>query len=167
MSGEEKRAGTIAFGWWAEYLEPRDTNPAARGLAARLRRASPIETLCEPAVHDLARKLHVSGGAGETEKLVRLACLLAEVRERDAAPLAYRLGGKEPVFSHGRFESLIRAEGENLTNLMRRAIVMAGRRCNVGALARDIWNWNDGTRTNWCFGYFHADVPQDDVKETA
>lgn len=167
MSSEEKGAGTIAFGWWAEYIEPRDTNSGARGLAARLRRAGPIEVLCEPAVHQLAQALHVSGGEKETGKLVRLVRLLAEVRARDAAPLAHRLGGKEPVLSHGRFESLMRAEGENLTDLMRRAIVMADRRCNIGSLARDIWNWNDRTRTNWCFGYFHADAPQDDVKETA
>ncbi|BCI67686.1 type I-E CRISPR-associated protein Cse2/CasB [Acetobacter aceti] len=167
MSGEEKEPGTAAFGWWAEYLEPRDTYPAARALAARLRRAGPIEALCEPAVHKLAQALHVTGGPAETEKLVRLACLLAEVRERDAVPLAHRLGGKEPVLSHARFEKLMRAEGENLTDLMRRAIVMADRRCNVGALARDLWYWNDRTRTNWCFGYFHADAPQNDSKQTA
>lgn len=167
MSGEDKGPGTAAFGWWAEYLEPRDSNSAARGLAARLRRAGPIEALCEPAVHKLAQALHVSGGEAETEKLVRLACLLAEVRERDAAPLAYRLGGKEPVLSHGRFENLMRAEGQNLTDLLRRAIVMADRRCNVGALARDLWHWSDRTRTRWCFAYFHADAPQDDSKETA
>lgn len=167
MSREEKGVGSIAFGWWAEYLEPRDTNPSARALSARLRRAGPIEILCEPAVHQLAQALHVSGGGREAEKLVRLACLLAEVRERDAASLAHRLGGKEPVLSRGRFEKLIRAEGENLTDLLRRAIMMAGRRCNVGALARDLWYWNDKTRTDWCFGYFHADVPRDDVKETA
>jgi CRISPR system Cascade subunit CasB len=167
MSAEHKGPGTAAFGWWAEYIEPRDSIPAARGLAARLRRAGPIEALCEPAVHKLAQALHVSGSEAEAEKLVRLACLLAEVRESDAAPLAYRLGGKEPVLSHARFENLMRAEGETLTDLMRRAIGMAGRRCNVGALARDLWYWNDRTRTRWCFDYFHADAPQDDSKETA
>ncbi|AHJ63206.1 Hypothetical protein GbCGDNIH3_1379 [Granulibacter bethesdensis] len=166
MSREEKGPGTIAFEWWAEYLEPRDPNTAARALSARLRRADPIKALCEPAVHQLAQALCVSGGERETEKLVRLACLLAEVREDDAAPLAHRLGGKEPVLSRGRFEKLIRAEGENLTDLMRRAIVMADRRCNVGALARDLWYWNDKTRTDWCFGYFHADAPKSDLKET-
>lgn len=164
MSGEAKGPGAAAFGWWAEYIEPRDSNPAARGLSARLRRAGPVEALCEPAVHKLAQALHVSDM--EADRLVRLACLLAEVRTNDAAPLAYRLGGKEPVLSHGRFENLIRAERENLTNLMRRAIVMADRRCNVAALARDLWHWNDRTRTRWCFSYFHADAPQVDSKET-
>ena len=167
MSGEEKGPGTAAFGWWAEYLESRDANPAARGLAARLRRAGPIEALCEPAVHKLEQALRVTGGEAETAKLVRLACLLAEIRERDAVPLAHRLGGKEPVLSHGRFENLMRADGQNLTDLMRRAIVMADRRCNVASLARDLWYWNDKTRTKWCFEYFHADAPQDDLKETA
>ncbi|MCQ9156513.1 type I-E CRISPR-associated protein Cse2/CasB [Acidomonas methanolica] len=166
MSGEKKEPGVAAFGWWAEYLEQRDTNPAARGLAARLRRAGPIEALCEPAVHKLAQALHVEGGEMETAKLIRLACLLAEVRERDAVPLAHRLGGSEPVLSRARFENLMRAEGANLTDLMRRAIVMADRRCNVGALARDLWHWNDRTRTHWCFAYFHADAPQNEPEET-
>lgn len=167
MSGEDKGPGAAAFGWWAEYIEPRDTNPVARGLAARLRRAGPVEALCEPAVHKLAQALHVTGGTVETEKLVRLACLLAEVREHDAVPLAHRLGGKEPLLSRGRFEKLMRAEGENLTDLLRRAIVMADRRCNVGSLASNLWYWNDRTRTRWCFEYFRADAPQDDLKETA
>lgn len=169
MSGEDKmEAGAIAFGWWGRNIVARD-NPTARGLAARLRRAAPLTALCEPAVHDLARDLDF--GPERAETLIRLACLLAELRESDPAPLARRLArrtdGIESVLSGSRFEKLMRAEGEELTALLRRAIIMADRRCNVASLACDLIYWNPSTRTRWCFHYFGADAPLDDAKETA
>lgn len=162
MSEEEKkdRPGVVAMGWWSRNIAPRD-NAAARGLSARLRRAAgPIAVLCEPAVHELARGLRF--GPEKAGKLVQLACLLAELRDHDGTPLARRLGGTDPILSRSRFEKLIRAEDEELTALMRRAILMADRRCDVISLAGDLLYWNDVTRNRWCFHYFGADAPRDD-----
>lgn len=162
MSEEEKGPGGIALGWWAQNIGARD-RPAAKALSARLRRAAPVAVLCEPAVHELARKLGI--GAGQAYRLVQLVSLLAELRENDGAPLARRLGGTDPVLSPLRFERLMRAEGDALTAQLRRAIGMADRRCNISVLANDILHWGDGTRARWCFQYFGADAPDAISKE--
>jgi CRISPR system Cascade subunit CasB len=78
---------------------------------------------------------------GRADQLVRLSTLLAEIRENSAETLARRVGGAEPVLSSLRFQRLLRAEGEELTDHLRRAIIMADRRCNVAALAADLLNW--------------------------
>lgn len=163
MSDEDKRErpGAIALGWWSRNIALRE-QAAARGLSARLRRAAgPLAVLCEPAVHDLARDLRL--GPDQAESLVRLARLLAEVREHKSGTLA-RLLGSEAAMSHSRFEALIRAEGEELTARLRRAIRMAKYRCNVASLAEDLIHWNDKTRNRWCFHYFGADAPREDTQ---
>ncbi|MFN4287772.1 MAG: type I-E CRISPR-associated protein Cse2/CasB [Brevundimonas sp.] len=165
MSGTTKsaRPGAVAMGWWSQNIAPRE-NAAARGLSARLRRAAgPLAVLCEPQVHTLANDLGL--GPGQAEKLVRLVCLLAEVREHNGKTLAQQLGGAEPVLSRSRFERLIRAEGDELTGLLRRAIIMAECRCNVASLAEDIIYWNDKTRNKWCFHYFGADAPRKEAPD--
>lgn len=162
MSDDPKSPGAIALGWWSANLGARE-NASARALAARLRRAAPMAALCEPAVQELATSLHM--GPARAAELVRLVCLLAEVREHDSATLARRLGGGEPVLSHLRFQRLMRAEGDELTGLMRRAIAMADHRCNVAALANDLLWW-EAARPRWCFHYFGADAPKDDAKES-
>lgn len=162
MKDAAKTPGGIALGWWGVHIGDRES-AAARGLAARLRRAAPMAVLCEPAVQDLARSLGM--GPARAQDIVRLAGLLAEVREHDGAPLARRLGGAEPVLSGLRFQRLMRAEGDELVALLRRAIAMAERRCNVAALASDLLHWQVA-RPRWCFHYFGADAPQDDLKES-
>ncbi|KQB12025.1 type I-E CRISPR-associated protein Cse2/CasB [Rhodobacter capsulatus] len=161
MSDEPKGPGAVALGWWSKHIAPRET-PAAKALSARLRRAAPLAVLCEPAVQDLARGLNI--GPGQAERLVQLAVLLAEVRETGPERLARRLGGPEPVLSALRFQRLIRAEGDELTDLLRRAISMAERKCNVAALAADILHW-EAARPRWCFDYFGADAPAKDLEE--
>lgn len=156
MSGEQKNTGAIAYGWWAQNIEPRGTS-AAKALSARLRRAAPVAVLCEPAVMELARALAL--GPASAERLVELAVLLAEVRENSPERLARRLGGAEPALSQLRFQRLIRAEGGELTDLLRRAIIMADRKCNVAALAADLLYWKSA-RARWCFDYFAADMPE-------
>lgn len=163
MSDEKKGPGGIALGWWSREIAPRDI-PAARGLSARLRRAAPFAALCEPAVIRLhaALGLHPS----QADRLVRLATLLAEIRENSAETLARRLGGAEPVLSSLRFQRLLRAEEDELTDHLRRAIIMAERRCNVAVLAADLLNW-EAARPRWCFHYFGAEAPaKDSNKET-
>lgn len=162
MSEDSKSPGAIALGWWSATLGTRES-AAARALAARLRRAAPMAALCEPAVQELAGLLNM--GPARVADLVRLACLLAEVREHDGAKLARRLGGADPVLSRLRFQRLMRAEGDELTALIRRSIRMADRRCNVAALANDLLHW-EAARPRWCFQYFGADAPRDDEKES-
>lgn len=162
MSVQTKSVGQIALGWWSTNISKRETGHA-RGLSARLRRAGPIEALSETAVHELGQNLSV--GPAQADKLVRLVCLLSEVREHDSTPLARRLGGSEPMLSSLRFQRLMRAEELELVSLMRRAIMMSDRRCNIAALASDLWNWDDAARTRWCFHYFGADAPAVDLRE--
>lgn len=161
MSEDKKWPGAIAFGWWSSEIKPRDI-PAARGLSARLRRAAPLAALCEPAVIQLSKVLDL--GPARADQLVRLATLLAEIRENVADPLAKRLGGAEPVLSSLRFQRLLRAEGEELTSHLRRAILMVDRRCNVATLAADLLQW-EAARPRWCFHYFGADAPAKDFEE--
>lgn len=163
MSGmeESQRPGAIAMGWWSAHIAPRE-NAAARGLAARLRRAAgPVAVLCEPAVHELARSLNFR--QERAEKLVQLVSLLAELREHDGKRLPQLLGGAKPVMSNARLEKLMRARGEELTSLMRRAILMSERRCNIASFAEDLIYWNDKTRNRWFFDYFGVDAPINDL----
>ena len=158
---EGKGRGDTAAAWWRRALADRDSG-AARGLTARLRRATPLETLVEPAVHELARLLGL--GAAQAGVLVRMVQVLAEIRENDPAPLARRLGGADPEMSNLRFQRLLRAKGEDAAAAMRRAVIMADRRCNVARLARDILAWDhpdrgDRIRAEWCFDYFGAPPP--------
>lgn len=161
MTEAKKGPGAIALGWWSREIAPRDV-PAARGLAARLRRAAPLAVLCEPAVIQLATALDLR--PAQAEHLVRLATLLAEIRETCAETLAERLGGAPPLLSSLRFQRLMRAEGDELTDHLRRAIQMADRRCNVAALAADLLHW-PAARPRWCFHYFGAEAPVQDSEE--
>lgn len=147
--------GANILGWWARELGDRQS-AAARGLAARLRRAGPVDALAERAVHELAQALALRDGA----RLAFLARLLAEVREHDARPLARRLGGAEPVMSELRFQRLMRAEGDELPEALRRAITLADRRCNVARLGGDLLHWGEDVRRRWCFDYYGVDAPQ-------
>lgn len=160
MSQTQGRADVVRD-WWRESLADRNSG-AARGLAARLRRATPLEALSEPDVQALARRIGL--GPGQAGTLVRLVQVLAEVREDDRDSLARRLGGDPPVMSHLRFQRLLRAEGEEVATALRRAIVMVDRRCNVERLAADLLAWDhpergEAARRRWIFDYFAAPQP--------
>lgn len=144
--------------WWSRELANRD-NGQARALAARLRRAGDIEALAERAVLDLGQELGLRDGA----RLSRLVRLLAEIRETAPDPLPRRLGGAEPVLSTARLQRLLRAEGDELVDTLRRALVMADRRANVAAFGADVLFWGDAVKTRWCFQYFGADAPRVEV----
>lgn len=166
-AGKQPSRGERAAAWWRERLANRDSG-AARGLSARLRRADALAALAEPAVQALAREQGL--GPAQAGVVVRLAQVLAELRENDAHSLARRLGGPEPVMSHLRFQRLMRAEGEEFTTALRRAIVMADRRCNVARLAADllVWDhpeWGEAARRRWIFDYFAA--PEPGAQETS
>lgn len=160
---ERRDAGGIIREWWAANIGNRDSG-AARALAARLRRRSAIEILCEPAVHHLARLLNLH----DSDRLLRIVRVLAEFRAEDRSPLARRLGGADPVISPARFQRLMRADGEALTLALIRAAHMLGpaetRSCDIARLGRDLllWDhprWGDETRARWSFEYFDGAVP--------
>lgn len=153
--------GEAAASWWRSAVGDRNSG-AARGLAARLRRAEGVEVLAEPAVQDLARRLGM--GPSDAARLVRLVRVLAELREDGPETLAHRLGGVEPVLSPLRFQRVLRASGPEFELQLRRALVMADRRCNAARLAADllVWDhpeWGDPVRARWCFDYFGAPPP--------
>ncbi|MCB1387904.1 MAG: type I-E CRISPR-associated protein Cse2/CasB [Rhodobacteraceae bacterium] len=154
-------AGATILGWWARELGNRESGPA-RALAARLRRAGPVDALAESAVQELGRALALRDGA----RLSRLVRILAEVREHDGATLPRRLGGAEPAMSTLRFQRLIRADEAELTDTLRRAIILADRRCNVAALGADLLHWGEATKTNWCFHYYGGEPPRPEPTET-
>lgn len=154
--------GEICADWWRGALADRDSG-AARGLAARLRRADALGVLAEPAVQALARRLGM--GPGDAPRLVGLVQVLADVRADDRASLAQRLAG---VLSPLRFQRLMRAEGAEFTAQLRRAIVMADRRCDVARLAGDLLAWDhpdrgEAARARWCFQYFGASLDEGPV----
>ncbi|MFZ1511829.1 MAG: type I-E CRISPR-associated protein Cse2/CasB [Tabrizicola sp.] len=152
-----KQRGAVAFSWWKQNISRRD-EAGHRGLSARLRRADPIKILCEREVQDLGRDLGM--GPMQGYDLAGLATLLAELRGNREETLAQLLGGSKPILSGSRFERLVRAEGEELTTGMRRAIHMLNpnsRACNVAKFAADLLNWK-AARGRWCFEYFEPDV---------
>lgn len=161
MSSDEQGPGAIILGWWRQNIGMRDS-AAARALAARLRRGSAIEVLCEPAVQTLARNLDLNN-VGQVERLLRLVRVLAEFRDNSLETLANRLGGPEPILSNFRFQFLLRTEGDELTTALIRAARMLGpaesRRCNIARLGEDLLFWSDATRMRWSFDYFHAPAP--------
>lgn len=151
--------GDLCADWWRVSLANRDSG-AARGLAARLRRADALGVLVEPAVQVLARRLGL--GPADAPRLIRLVQVLADLRADDRLTLAQRLAG---VLSPLRFQRLIRVEDEEFTTQLRRAIVMADRRCHVARLAGDLLAWDypkagDKARACWCFDYFGGSLDE-------
>jgi CRISPR system Cascade subunit CasB len=161
MSGENTRGADI-LRWWSVNLADRQSG-RARALSARLRRARGVDALTEREVHDLARTLGITDGA----KLALLVSLLAQVKDHVPQSLARRLGGDPPTLSTLRFQRLMRAEGDELPEALRRAITMAEGRCNVASLGLDILHWDEGVRARWCFHYFGAEAPSQTNGEPA
>jgi len=164
--GKSPSKGQTILGWWLPHIGERSGSPA-KALSARLRRATAIEALAEPAVHALAKALDLKRTAHDTQALVRLALVLAWVREHEPGAqqrLAQKLGKKKgqddkPLMSHLRFQRLMRAEGHEIVTALRRALPLTQYRCNVAALGEDLLYWNDQTRTRWSFDYFGAEPP--------
>jgi len=142
--------------WWRAHIGARDSS-AARALAARLNRGEGVDVLAERAVYDLAASLHL---VSDPARLVPLVQILAAVREDRGGPLPRRMGqGDTPALSPLRFQRLLRAEGAELATLIRRALPIVDRACDVGALGADILHWTDATRARWAFSYFGAAPP--------
>jgi len=152
--------------WWRACLRPTDDTSAAKALRARLGRADKIlDALAESEVHCLAAAAPYL--RQRPDILADIACTLALVEEHQPRRLARVLGaGDKPAMSKARFEKLMRASHEELRTGLRRALALAGHRCNVEALARDIARWDeDNTRQGWWFDYFHAPAPKEEAED--
>lgn len=143
----------IIRNWWHQRIGQRESS-AARARAARLNRGDAIDCLAERAVYDLGTTL---GLLRQPETLLPLVQVLAAVRQDAGGPLPRRLG--EPL-SPLRFERLIRAEGEELAALIRRALPMVDRSCDVGRLGADLLHWTDATRARWAIEYHGGRLPE-------
>lgn len=157
--------GAVCFGWWKELTE--ESSGRMRAEAAQLRRASTlVEVLTHPATHRLHRRLLNRGInlQAQPHRLALIVMVLAQVRHSGTA-LARALGqGEPPVLSHLRFDRLIRIgatrmdenEALELAQQLRRALAQVRHEADAGALARDLYWWNDATRARWCFDYYGA-----------
>lgn len=144
--------------WWRQRIGARESS-AARALAARLNRGDAIDCLAESAVYDLGKAL---GLLRQPEKLLPLVRVLAAVREDRSGPLARRLG---EALSPLRFERLIRAEGEELAEMIRRCLPMVDRACEVGRLGADLLAWDDTIRVRWAIDYHGGRQPESATAE--
>lgn len=167
MSDEKKRslAQEILL-WWKEYIEA-DTGPA-RALAAKLRRAGTVETLCHREVIALYEQVGKAEAwlaqqlRQDPAPLGALARVLAHVRQHDPKhSLAWRLGGEEPAMSPARFQRLMTTGGNSsdLATALIRALPMAKYPFAVGRLGSDLLRWNEKARADWYFDYFHTTPP--------
>lgn len=142
----------IIRSWWRQRIGEREYS-GARALAARLNRGDAIDCLAGRAVYDLGKDL---GLLQKPEMLVPLVRVLSAVRKDEGGSLARRLGES---LSPLRFERLIRAEGEELAELIRRALPMVDRACDVGRLGADLLAWDDAIRVRWAIDYHGGRQP--------
>ncbi|WP_163850545.1 type I-E CRISPR-associated protein Cse2/CasB [Pseudooceanicola aestuarii] len=157
----EKRRGQIILAWWSTELGDRKTG-VQKALSARLRRGDDVTVLCQPAVHDLSRKLGLKDGV----RLARLARLLAHVREHGPTRLPRLLGRGDPkAMTALRFERLVHSAGADLEAAIRRALPLVGHRANVAHLGDAVLFWSDKTRTHWCFDYYGGETPLTDTSK--
>lgn len=159
-------ARTLAA-WWRKTLRPAEDNSAARALRARLRRSdNALDALAQPQVHDLVAELPWL--RHRPLALVRTVQVLAQVERNEPRSLARVLGaGDPPAMSQARFERLIRSDAADLSRALRRAVALTDGAANVGALGRDVVNWDgdhgDDIRRDWYFDYFNAARPVRDA----
>ena len=155
--------------WWAD-LDDR------RGERAHLRRCrSAEETLAQEGTGRLRRALAKNGFFPSRERIGPVAGLLAHVKadQPEAPSLGRRMAepvaeGGRPVVSELRFRRLLRlTEQEDLYPQMVRVLRQLGGRVSIGALARDVYYWNERTRYDWARDYYAQTFRQDGVEQAA
>jgi len=147
---------SICQGWWAREISA-DTGPA-RKTRAELRRAdTALKALGVPAVHRLNAALAAGGFElrHDPERLALIAVALAHIKEPGPNVARVFGAGDTPALSPIRFNALIRVTTPGaLWRPLTRALAVIGGRASPGALAADLFYWNEQTRTRWCFDYY-------------
>jgi CRISPR type I-E-associated protein CasB/Cse2 len=185
--------------WWRElYHDPEKGHRGDAGGRARLRRAGTIlEVMCEEAFNDLVTTMQEKAGeAGLAlddaqsdfwRRAALAAAVLAERKLTDSdrnRPFAGALGhvmeGETRPMSELRFNALMKAmthgEPDEKLRALRRAMALLGDAgFNIGNFVRDLLHFDDRTRIDWVFAYFHTPrhgdaepgATRQDQKETA
>ena len=169
---QSKSPGTVCAGWWRQTFA--DDDGAARMVRARLRRcATAAEALTIEAVHDLNGQLREAGYRPGADRLALVSIMLAHVTDSGNRRLAEVFGQRQSkdsprMLSELRFQTLIHTRDRTeLIAPLRRALVIArGTPVNIAALADDLYRWNEGTRTDWCFQYYGASDAAPAQRET-
>lgn len=159
---ESKSPGAVCAAWWHQTFGNDDG--AARMTRARLRRcATALEALSVEAVHDLNARLRDAGHYPTADRLALLATVLAHVSEHGSLRLATAFGRREHkdaprVLSALRFQGLVGTTDpmELITPLRRAMAIVRASPIDIAALAADLYRWDQGVRTAWCFQYFGA-----------
>lgn len=152
-----------------------------RGARARLKRCESVfDALLEPETHKLIAGVHENGYVSE-KNLAVLALTLARVKPSEklarfpnfATVLGHTqedkipTGDARPRLSSMRFSALLRAgaDKDRFAQALRRALAILGDKpFNVRRFVRDILFFNDQTRQQWTFEYYHtrrADTTED------
>ena len=152
-----------------------------RGARARLKRCESVfDALLEPETHKLIAGVHENGYVSE-KNLAVLALTLARVKPAEklarfpnfATVLGHTqedkipTGDARPRLSSMRFSALLRAgaDKDRFAQALRRALAILGDKpFNVRRFVRDILFFNDQTRQQWTFEYYHtrrADTTED------
>jgi len=151
-----ENVNSICQGWWAREISAE--TGSARKTRAELRRAdTALKALGVPAVH----RLNAALSAGDfdlrhdPERLALIAVALAQVKERGPKVARAFGAGDPPALSPIRFNALIRATTPGaLWRPLNRALAVIKGAASPGALAADLFYWNEQTRTRWCFDYY-------------
>ncbi|MFG6082837.1 type I-E CRISPR-associated protein Cse2/CasB [Paracoccus litorisediminis] len=155
MNDENESISAICHSWWLATFATRASG--ANSARARLRRASaPIDALMIAETHDLAQRLLAAGHdmRRRPDILAAIAHVLAHVREDIPQRIAGRFGS---AVSDARFHRLLAADtASELAVQLVRQLPLVGHRADIGALANDIFYWDDRTRTRWTFDFYEA-----------
>lgn len=159
---------SICQGWWAREISA-ETGPA-RKTRAQLRRAdTALKALGVPAVHRLNAALSAGDFALRLDpvRLALISVALAHIKERGPKVATSFGAGDPPALSPIRFNALIRATTPGaLWRPLTRALVVIGGGASPGALAADLFYWNEQTRTRWCFDYYGETAAAPTILET-
>ena len=151
---------------WRQWLQ---SDHGDRGTRARLKRCeSAFDALLEPETHRLIASVH--GNYVPEQKLAILALVLARVENTANYPTfadalgrtregTIPTGDARPRLSPMRFSTLLRAseDADEFARALRRALAILGdARFNVRRFIGDILFFNDQTRRDWTFEYYHT-----------
>jgi CRISPR type I-E-associated protein CasB/Cse2 len=145
------------------------------GALARLRRASLLGAMTEPATIGLFQQLAYSDERRLPVVALCagvLACVRADTGLHPARTLGTPPGGKpeEAKLKPLRFRRLMETEApDDLLAGFRRAVQLAGGTMGVRDLAFACLHWTEGTRRTWIFTYYNAGAaaPAPDTEEDA